>query len=544
VSFKLHTVTSTGAAADIPFTVSVDSTLQSSDPIGPDNYGYYLYDKNDTLYAPHPIYNWIEIAPGLGGEGTRLNWGSEYDDNSVLVVLPFDLVYYGQHYGSIIVCTNGFISPDTSRMDMRGNYWSYFFNWSIPDPGNCRAQISPFWDDLMVSNSGNNGVFIWNDTTQHRFVIEWNHTTNLNTGAIETFELVIYDPQYHPTLTGDSEILYQYSVIVNNDAGENYATVGMESWDELTGIEYTHDGYYSSGASTLSNGMAILITTNTGRGGIRGQVRAGEGESLAGAKVSVSSGQYRISSATGDYWITNVPPDTVSVLVEAGGYFPQSMDSIAVNANQTISDLNFLLSECPIPSILIATDSLDHQIQVSWNAVVNPQLVGYNIYRSRFNSGAFTKLNAAPLTNPFYIDAPPETTLYWYYATAVFSNGSWTAESFTSNTDSGRRLQPVGIDEGTSIPASFFLSQNYPNPFNPTTTISYGLPNDSDVRVDIFNLLGQRIITLVNEHQNAGFKSVVWDGRDGAGKTVSSGVYFYKIDAGSFHESKKMVMLK
>jgi flagellar hook assembly protein FlgD len=62
--------------------------------------------------------------------------------------------------------------------------------------------------------------------------------------------------------------------------------------------------------------------------------------------------------------------------------------------------------------------------------------------------------------------------------------------------------------------------------------------------VDIFNLLGQRIITLVDGHQNAGVKSVIWDGKDNAGKAVSSGVYFYKIDAGSFHESKKMIMLK
>jgi hypothetical protein len=443
------------------------------------------------------------------------------------------------------VSTNGFISPDTSTYDMRGDHWDYFFNWPIPDPGNCRAQISPFWDDLQVSSSGSYGVFIWNDTTEHRYVIEWNHTTNRNTSAVETFELIIYDPQYHPTLTGDSEILYQYSAIVNNDSGENYASVGLESWDQLTGIEYTHDNYYGSGASTLSNNMAILITTNTGRGGIKGQIRAGEGEGFGGAKVTASGGQYRISSAMGDYWITNIAPGTVGLSVEADGYFPQSMDSVTVEADQTTDNVNFYLARCPVPGGLMATDSLQNRILVSWNAVINPQLVGYNLYRSRFEGGGFVQVNDSPITNLFYTDAPPESTLYWYYVTAVFSDGSWSAESFSSVKDSGRRLVPeVGISEEDLIPDVFFLSQNYPNPFNPATTISYGLPQASEVKVQVFNLLGQKIVTLVDEPQEAGLKSVIWDGKDSFGQTVSSGVYFYKIDAGSFHQSKKMVMLK
>ena len=78
-----------------------------------------------------------------------------------------------------------------------------------------------------------------------------------------------------------------------------------------------------------------------------------------------------------------------------------------------------------------------------------------------------------------------------------------------------------------------------PNPFNPQTTISYGLPNDSDVRIDIFNVLGQQVVTLVDEYQTAGYKSVVWDGSN-----VSSGVYFYTIQAGDHHASKKMLLIK
>ncbi len=94
------------------------------------------------------------------------------------------------------------------------------------------------------------------------------------------------------------------------------------------------------------------------------------------------------------------------------------------------------------------------------------------------------------------------------------------------------------------LPESFELSQNYPNPFNPTTTISYSLPRRSNVTIEIFNLLGQRIRTLVDESQSSGPHRVDWDGRDAAGKTVSSGVYLYRLKAGESVQSKKMILLK
>ena len=93
-------------------------------------------------------------------------------------------------------------------------------------------------------------------------------------------------------------------------------------------------------------------------------------------------------------------------------------------------------------------------------------------------------------------------------------------------------------------PESFSLSQNYPNPFNPQTQIVYALPRECHVKVTIFNLLGQRVKVLVDKYQKAGFKRVYWDGKDERGVEVASGIYFYKIQAGDFVQSKKMVILK
>jgi hypothetical protein len=94
------------------------------------------------------------------------------------------------------------------------------------------------------------------------------------------------------------------------------------------------------------------------------------------------------------------------------------------------------------------------------------------------------------------------------------------------------------------LPTEFALRQNAPNPFNPSTVIVYDLPKATNVRLDIYNVLGQKVKTLVDGFQNAGTQNVIWDGHDQSGASVASGVYFYRISAGDFNATKKMMMLK
>ena len=110
-----------------------------------------------------------------------------------------------------------------------------------------------------------------------------------------------------------------------------------------------------------------------------------------------------------------------------------------------------------------------------------------------------------------------------------------------------RRLRPdvVGISgQQNSLPERFLLSQNYPNPFNPSTRIVYELPGNSRVSLTVYDVLGRSVINLVNKEQTAGRYSVVWDGRNSNDNLVNSGVYFYRLDAGSFTETKRMVLVK
>jgi hypothetical protein len=96
----------------------------------------------------------------------------------------------------------------------------------------------------------------------------------------------------------------------------------------------------------------------------------------------------------------------------------------------------------------------------------------------------------------------------------------------------------------TAIPEEFQLLQNYPNPFNPETRIIYSLPKDCKVKLDIYNILGQKVKTLVDRLEAAGHKSVTWDGTNEQGDRVASGVFFYRLEAGEFTATKKMVIIR
>ena len=114
------------------------------------------------------------------------------------------------------------------------------------------------------------------------------------------------------------------------------------------------------------------------------------------------------------------------------------------------------------------------------------------------------------------------------------------------------QMTPVEWEEvdHTQLPREFGLSQNFPNPFNPATVIEYALPKASEVEVQIYNVLGQKVRNLVDEHQEPGYKTIRWDGTDDSGSEVSSGIYFYRIVAHTVHgsedfvESRKMTLLK
>jgi hypothetical protein len=256
---ELQITTPAGYDQSVTFLLEVGQVTQS-DPLGPDDHGYCCYDDSDTGYIDLPVYNWIEIDPTYGGSGNEL---SLYDNGNTgdvdFVNLPFDLVFYGEAYDELTVCSNGWISP--GHTDNHS-----FMNWYIPGPGGPSPMIAPFWDDLEIASGG---VYYYHDQGQHYTVIEWSHLQNDYGSHEETFQAILYDPLYYPTSTGDSRILFQYQTVNNVDVGSysggyvshgQYATVGIEDHTGAVGLEYTFNNSYPAAAKPLEDEMAILFT--------------------------------------------------------------------------------------------------------------------------------------------------------------------------------------------------------------------------------------------------------------------------------------------
>ncbi len=103
---------------------------------------------------------------------------------------------------------------------------------------------------------------------------------------------------------------------------------------------------------------------------------------------------------------------------------------------------------------------------------------------------------------------------------------------------------PTGIDSRRSTPSSFELLGNYPNPFNPETTIAFRLDEPMRVTLQIYNLGGQKLITLVDDWRNPGLHRVIWNGKDAGGRTLSSGIYMIRLQAGGQVQSKPVLLVK
>ncbi len=239
-----------GAQSSVEFTLPV-GTASTTDPLGPDAYGYYAFDDTDTGYLYAPIYAWVEIDPNHGGDGTAAglsDFGYEQDD-TVVLPLPFTFRYYGQPYDEVSICSNGWLAMGSTSL-------RHYRNFSIPSAGTPRNLIAVFWDDLH--QSGTNQVYYWHDTANQRFIVQWSRMTNIY-GAMQNCQVILHDPFAYPTETGDGEILCQYDTVHNNDATNGFATVGIQNFDRSDGVLYTYWNQYGAAAAGLAAGRAILF---------------------------------------------------------------------------------------------------------------------------------------------------------------------------------------------------------------------------------------------------------------------------------------------
>jgi hypothetical protein len=193
---------------------------------------------------------------------------------------------------------------------------------------------------------------------------------------------------------------------------------------------------------------------------------------------------------------------------------------------------------------LKAAPDADGNIEVSWTTLAETDNAGFAVYRSLSPDGGMSKISQrliAPrgsvLGGAAYVFADNRVTpglTYYYWVKDVDIYGHGKLHGPVSARAAGRPVRPV----------RFSLAQNNPNPFRAVTEIEYGLPDAGNVALAIYNPQGQLVKTLVAGHRPAGYHVALWDGTNSAGDEVSGGVYYCKMQAGSFTQMKKVAYVK
>jgi hypothetical protein len=215
----------------------------------PSDTGYYYVYYSGGPHTYSPVFDWVAIdSTQTVHPGVSLDLG---DDEYVLVSLPFSFPYYGINYTQVTISSNGWVAMGSQTS-------SYLTNYGIPSTSGPSAMIAGIWDDLDPGNTGApSDIYYYHDAVNHRFIIEYFQVEHWSSGFHETFEIILYDPAYYPTPTGDGEVVVQYLVGLQ----QTDVTLGIENSAETVGIQYYYEGTYHELAVAVTDSFALRYTT-------------------------------------------------------------------------------------------------------------------------------------------------------------------------------------------------------------------------------------------------------------------------------------------
>lgn len=387
--------------------------------------------------------------------------------------------------------------------------------------------------------------------------------------TIPSLDSVILEFQFSPSSTGIFNEVYPVN---SNDTEFSGINVTGTSYAISTITEKTI--YASSGVQ--NSGNLLTVNSNTGAGTVIGPTLFDEVKSVSinpldGKLYGIISETafaklLKLNAATGNAYhmfTFNIPSMTSIAFDTAGVLYGITRTGDLYTLDITNGSSTFLVN---------ATGSY---LGITFNPVTNelwatsraPNLPNKDaIFKVNISTGDTTIVGHTGLgkqTNDIVFDE--NNNLYGVIGSASELND---IISINTSTGAGSVIGSVGmkhilslayldqfttdIDENQNneiLPADFVLSQNYPNPFNPSTTINFSLPVESDVKLVIYNILGQELITLLDEQMTAGNHSVNWNAMNNGRKHLTSGIYFYKITANGvngqkFQDIKKMILIK
>tara|TARA_B100001758_G_C18221097_1_gene510306 strand:- start:20 stop:892 length:873 start_codon:yes stop_codon:yes gene_type:complete len=219
----------------------------------------------------------------------------------------------------------------------------------------------------------------------------------------------------------------------------------------------------------------------------------------------------------------NDPPENFSIL------YPTLLDTFTTHAN----------ANATIPFIWEKSNDVDSD--VTYKLTIELEFFG-NIYTDVHENLADTTIGISANSLDALLNATGQDIAELSYTIEASDEEFIISSNTTGNFVLTRTF--LSTHDNNLIPKAFTLHQNYPNPFNPTTRIQYDLPESKFVNINIYDVIGRKIKLLVNNVQDAGYRSVYWDATNNLGQPVSAGMYIYTIQAGEFVQTRKMVLMK
>jgi len=426
------------------------------------------------------------------GDGTfqaAVNYGAGNCPTSVFAV---DLDGDGDND---LTVANGYYSDNVSVLLNNGDgTFQAAVNYGAGD-----SPMSVFAVDL--DGDGDNDLAVANGWTDNVSVL-------LNNGDGTLQAAVNYGAGYYPTSV--------FAVDLDGD-GDNDLAVA-------------NSGLYGSGK--------VSVFLNNGDGTFQAAVNYGAGDEPWSVFAVDLDGD-----GDNDLAVANRGSNTVSVFIKLSGTTAVSIEIVPDDPPVTVpqgGSFGFTGN--------LTNNTEDPQVSDGWTMATGPQKEVYGPFKMR-NDVALEPFETR--TADFNQHVPNLAPLGFYtyiaycgeYPSTAIDSSLFQVEVITGISSGGKDMGWVlmgSFSEGEiDLPSEFVLMSNYPNPFNAQTVIQYQLPVTSSVKLEVYNLLGSKVATLVNGEQEAGYKSVTWDASE-----VSSGIYFYKLSAGDYTETKRMMLVK
>ena len=452
--------------------------------VGPDAYGYYMYDDTDTMTGYAPDFEWYDGAMSLVSEIT------DEDADTVTYPLPFSFPFYGLNYNAIGLCSNGF-------MEMGASTYRFGENEPIPSSSGPRRLIAPFWDDLdpSVPPTGAGDIYYAHDSGNNCWIVEFRSVAHYGTtgGERETFQMQLRDPQHYPTPDGSGEILFLYDTVMN--ASSN--TVGIENHTQTIGLQYVYNGSYHPNAAPLANGRAILITTKPPAGIWLHTVHYSFADSITGNNNGVID-----------------PGETIEINIEVMNSGNAIANNVSTILRTNDPDAVITDSTADLGSIIPGATASNYTDPYVVEIGIAPAdtTIGFALY-IECNNGEYHKSD--------YF------TFYLYSSPGVEELKTASPGPFSLN------IYPNPFRH--SIDIKYAIPQ-------PRYTIGGDYQR---AQLKIFDVTGRLVRDFSNQISVTGYQSsVAWDGKDDHGRQLSNGVYFVSLNCAGEQEKTKVILVK